>query len=532
VQLSAARAARALFREHFAAAPGAAAEFARSALPAYLAIAEDAAALPYARRGACLALGELPAPLLAPALSRVVAALVACSRLAGAPESRDAETRRNACQALGAVGEALSEQLAAAVELPAAAGGGAGPLVALVADALVASLDDYAVDKRGDVGAWVRAAAMRALARVLPRAAAVAADPSRPLPQLHAALPPLVERAVLALLKQLVEKIDRMRECAGGALRRLLDCRPPLPGVPEERRLRAALAAVDFSSWQSAAGLFRAIVPFLRLPRFASPLLEGLVVCLGGLAESLERDSTNALVALLGAALQEEDAPALPPPPDAPTLPEDPAGAAPLRGLALVARVFDELLGVLRKHRGDPRMVLPTFKAFDTLLQARCFDALAARHPERAEQLLALTAAEIRATRDFMKLLGAIGIFLGVAALDVPTQRPAALSGLMGLLAHAYPKVRAQAAEQMYARLVGVELGLDEDALDSALALLAETQWAGDLAGLAPRIHALCDRLGVPRVHVALEPEQPARRAHAAAQRDTLSYQEYINSLR
>jgi len=157
------------------------------------------------RRGAAEALGAVPAALLlTPPPGRaieVVTALCAAAT-AGAlpPDQRDVEARVAAVEALGRLtielhssssrgDNSLQQLLRAAAAAAAAAssevGGTAcekplpqllqpsppqGLLTCSVVPCLLAALGDYTTDNRGDVGSWVRGAAMEALVAVVPLA--------------------------------------------------------------------------------------------------------------------------------------------------------------------------------------------------------------------------------------------------------------------------------------------------------------------------------------------------------------------------
>jgi tubulin-specific chaperone D len=178
---------------------------------------------PALRRGLALALGALPRPLLLGApglLDDVVTALVGATRLERVIQKRDAETRRNAAASLAALvrtvgvghravvavgrdgGVAVVEVAAVGAAAAAPAEGDAAsstaaapavssPLARLLAaeaaqpgltpaqlqrvlEALVHCTWDYAVDNRGDVGSWVRQAAVEGIEAVVAEVQAAA----------------------------------------------------------------------------------------------------------------------------------------------------------------------------------------------------------------------------------------------------------------------------------------------------------------------------------------------------------------------
>lgn len=83
----------------------------------------------------------------------------------------------------------------------------------MVLNTLIACLGDYSTDQRGDVGSWVRVAAMECFQCLIPRVARLDAVASpRYLTETDTG------RVIAGLLKQSVERIDRVRVCAGTVL--------------------------------------------------------------------------------------------------------------------------------------------------------------------------------------------------------------------------------------------------------------------------------------------------------------------------
>jgi tubulin-specific chaperone D len=178
---------------------------------------------PAATRGYAMALGYLPRKLLAPneaVLDKVLYCLSNASRAdALVSGMRDAETRRNAMAALVAVLRMLtvststtttSLQLqsdvwtsSASLSLPTES------QLEVFLSAFMRGLDDYNTDRRGDVGSWSRMAAMRGLYHFL-RSDLLASLSSRP--NATATL------LVCAIVKQLSEKLDAVRQCAAECL--------------------------------------------------------------------------------------------------------------------------------------------------------------------------------------------------------------------------------------------------------------------------------------------------------------------------
>lgn len=300
-----------------------------------------------ARRGGALALGALPRWLLQPQAAAVLAALAAASVPEEAAEARDAETRVNAVKALTAVALALLGQPAeggssSSCSGEAGLGSGGVPadatqlVVGGVIEPLLAALEDYSIDnrqarprhgwlgsrtpcgvampcnraikvfqlcglstfhsainlpcRRGDVGSWVREAAMEGLARLLPLLLPAAATQQ---PGLLPRLLELTQRALLAMLRQAVERIARMREAAAACLQQLLPA-AQAAAVPMAAELAEAVQGRPLEQYSN----LEALPPLAALivhPPLQQTLLEGLMFSIGGLDAQLSAAAGNAL---------------------------------------------------------------------------------------------------------------------------------------------------------------------------------------------------------------------------------------------
>jgi hypothetical protein len=222
-----------------------------------------------------------------------------------------------------------------------------------VVPALLAALCDYSRDNRGDVGSWVREAAMEGLTQLLLTLGACVAAPAcqprihdgkqqqqqqqqqqaqlqqqqqaqqqqqqqqqqaqqkqqqqqqqqaqqqqqqqrQQLAELHGQLAP---QLVGHLLQQSLERIARLRETALRCLRRALRQPAAAAAVPGAADVARALPA-DAAELAGVASL--AVVPriagLLRLPWYRPRVLEGLVASIGGVDASLAKAASAALL--------------------------------------------------------------------------------------------------------------------------------------------------------------------------------------------------------------------------------------------
>jgi len=297
---------------------------------------------PAATRGFALALGHLPAKLLAPSCE-VLDSVLSCLCDASRKESLvggegDAETRRNAITSLVNVCTivGIDEDENSLCE------GKSFPIYRLrkkqidrVFGSLHAAMNDYNVDRRGDVGSWSRIAAMDGLVALVkmsveastlfPHSSSQCSDnPTEDVvaPSLKKRIEFLSEdrsadfqhsscanndkmffdeqlccSILSALLKQLGEKLDVVRCKAGECLERLLtNDSPRLPFVPNRNMLFLALNLYEpNTNWSDPVQTFPLLMKAALIDEFTEPILSGIVISVGGLTESVSKSSSASL---------------------------------------------------------------------------------------------------------------------------------------------------------------------------------------------------------------------------------------------
>mmetsp|Transcript_122454 Transcript_122454/g.357517 ORF Transcript_122454/g.357517 Transcript_122454/m.357517 type:complete len:1379 (+) Transcript_122454:75-4211(+) len=443
-----------------------------------------------ARRGSVLSLGVFPHAVLAEQISEVLAVLcqeVRGADLPGGKDHEDPQTRQYAVLSLGRVclGNALDAE----------------HLESLVST-LEAAMHDYAVDRRGDVGSWVREVAMEVIAALLSA-------------QRCGALPTLTgtgstTRLVALLLQQSVEKIDRLRDRAFWLLRRLAVNSPPAPEfsvelayqrvchgeqydhlAPREAwsdrltgpgecppglawppahlgALTSALSKVPCAAMaagrtqgdevgvpeapadakaehedERSVAVFDAIAPMLTYEEYRGAILMGLVVSMGGITESTTKNAKKVLLQFL----QEDGASAT-------------EGSSSETKEARRVKVCEGLLQIFtRVGTGDgdaeaKRLLIPLLNTIGILLAQDCFpQALAATLQERALDV-------VRSSRDIGRLRASTAVFVGLLRWPGGVRRRS-LSVLLQLLGYSFPVVRQSTAQALYIRLLEEEGDLD-----------------------------------------------------------------------
>uniref|UniRef100_A0A7S3QWP0 Tubulin-specific chaperone D n=1 Tax=Dunaliella tertiolecta TaxID=3047 RepID=A0A7S3QWP0_DUNTE len=251
------------------------------------------------RRGYASALGALPGRLLQGRAEEVIDALVDGTTLQEDVDDRDVEARVKCVRALGSACSTLFSPASAYTQPAAEQPSGLDIMLKKVLPCVHTNLEDYTTDNRGDVGSWVREAAMDVLeALTLLVGERVQRDcPSNE--QQGEILAGVVPAATGALLKQAVERIARIRDLAARRLHSLVSCPHVARAMPAAGQLAAALPkddgtaeVVSLQSIKRLSGLL------LAAPQYARPVLEGLVASIGGVDAQLAKVASEALLSL------------------------------------------------------------------------------------------------------------------------------------------------------------------------------------------------------------------------------------------
>ena len=473
-----------------------------------------------ARRGGAAGLGALAAAYLAPCADAVVSSLASAIRLEADPAARDAEARAGAAAALGG----LVPRLLLAPALPRPSHRSALRSAALAA--LLGGAADYATDRRGDVGSWVRCPSAAGATGLVLAAAAVGEGGADEAAALAARLLP-------ALVRLACERLAKLRVEARAHLQALVDAADGRGGGggflgPAGPPLAAALAssrASKTSAPQEDLSLATALLGQPSLPpSLASAALTGLVACIGGLDAPLSRAAGRALVA---------------------------GGLS----TSTPALLVDTFTAAWSATAADPRLATPWLRAADALLAGLAPEeaeaALSgcggggsggggATATQRGAALLASTLAACRGCRDPPRLGAAAAVLCHLAGLarpEVASVARGALAGATALLGHpSYPTVRRAAAEALCVRLVlGVPAAAVAAAdLDAAADLVAGTAWDGPLDDARAGRRGVCEALGVevPKAEAAASKEnEGAAAAGAPVPAKPAGYQALVDAM-
>jgi hypothetical protein len=353
-----------------------------------------------ARRGFALAIGVLPAEWLAQ--FNCVESLANAVKLEPKLEDRDAEARRNAASALAQVaiklkGESVEKALASLIRV---------------------GMSDYATDKRGDVGSWVRSASLQGASSLLASQGDLAS------PAMHTLF-------LAAALRLASEALDRVRAHAITAIGNAI----------------AALCSDEIGAiralWPPPSEgdeLFAWLGQALHVKRYSNDIVSGLFTCVGG--------SSHNLVEPAFVALREH-----------------------LRQCDYAA--FGALCIALI---GEPRLVSCMLRSLATLLARGLVASLFGG--SFVSQLLQKLRPTLRGT-DVARITLALPLLTGLLASPDAAERNSVLSYTLALLVNRFPRVRQATAAALTEALLQFD-GVLPVQLDEALEQLQPARWLGE----------------------------------------------------
>ncbi|GAB5356179.1 hypothetical protein AAMO2058_000268800 [Amorphochlora amoebiformis] len=490
----------------------------------------------HGRRGACMALGTLPRWVLSKDKTRVIATLAMAADPKGYTEP---ETRKAAVGTLAKICERLSEISGDSIQgkriVPALAEGISRMarhrlLGHVVFDALLLALKDYAIDRRGDVGSWVREAGIQALASVTPilaytdtvlatRHQTQSSPNSNSAGNTSSFVPMLGERRVLllfgSLLKQMSEKIARIREAAGKAFESLMcvgeEDEDALFHIPSRKTLLSILDRARKNQkafecqklgsepskdegktkttpdapypidWSRGETTFPALMAVLEDALTASEakntkienlvdlrrmLISGLVLSCGSRTKHLSDAAGGALHAFMSTGSEQS---------------------------LLVGK---DLLWVLETFRGEKRVTSNLLRALARMLSDEVFAALietGVKSIKLGRQIVMEVEKETKNSDDVTFLVSAARVYIGILSFPGGA-RSVAIQRCLKSLEHPFPKVRVTIAEEFYSQILVLEdqfESLGEERYDEILEKLTETSWNAPVVSLEKVIDEL-----------------------------------------
>ena len=308
------------------------------------------------QRGFCLALGSLPIKILEGKVDVVLQILIKCSELiSGGSTEKWAEGRRDALKALINVVKTLGMTPNGRADRTICESN-----VAMLYECFLKGLQDYTTERRGDIGAWVREAAMSGLYLLITLGSGFGIVPEN-----------CVQAAMPGLAQQAVEKIDRTRGHAGLIFVKILwnDKVVGIPSRDEIRKIFPPLKDCELASWTQETFTFPLFVKVMfQCPEYRSSIVTGLIVSIGGITLSLVKHASNSLFEELK-----------------------------VHDESTIGTFLDTWLDVFEKFAKNDRITVPFFNMTDSLMTSGLVSSTMTA--ERSMKLFSLTKTEIFSLR-------------------------------------------------------------------------------------------------------------------------------------
>lgn len=402
------------------------------------------------RRGSALAIGVLPFEFLATRWNVVLQKLCESCAIEDNPEDRDAETRVNSvkgliqvCETLTATTEHSGFQQEEYTSLFTT-------IKTQVMQSLLNALEDYSVDNRGDVGSWVRTAAMNALEKCTYILCKRDKSVSNETPLFDA---DIATKLVGGIVKQALEKMDRLREVAAKVLQRILyNDVVFVPLIPYREKLEKFVPKEGDLKWGVPSCSFPRFVKLLQFGCYSKYVASGLVISIGGLEDSLKKVALGSLLDYLETTKLKDSE----------------------------SNLSSDILWVVDKYKRRDRVIIPTLKTIEILFSKRIFLHMEDQTTVFCAGVVASLATELKGTKDFSKLYAGIAILGYMASISDPINIQA-FTHLLSFLTHRYPKIRKACAEQVYLVLIQNGELVAEESLENALEIVSECCWEGDV---------------------------------------------------
>ncbi|RHZ45413.1 hypothetical protein Glove_680g46 [Diversispora epigaea] len=414
--------------------------------------------------GFVLALGVIRYDKIPECLELCVDSLILSSKLQETKMWNDPETRRNAFTSFTVISKNLGESFKTFCSKS---------IFDKMIEAAFIGLEDYSVDLRGDIGSWIRKASMMYLGVICPLMARLDQKDPKCKPWLS---DELIKKVFGELLKQSVERIDKIRTCAGNILTELLYAKSDDGGnwlfdITGREVLQSILPKDEEIHWISPLELYPRMIKLLALPEYRLEALTGFVIAAGGLTESLIRHSSSTLLEYAS---------------------ELPNTSTP--GTFTLSEFANTLLEIFRKYERQDRVVIPLLEVLDLLLETETLQKIDP-NSFSFEDLFECVKKEAR-TREIRKLDCCTRVFCGMTTLNEKL-RNRSLYQLLSLLVHSFPKVRRLTADQLYLTLTASIEDEESEEMLQIEDILTNTDWNNPVPQLKEIRNQLYPLLGL-----------------------------------
>uniref|UniRef100_A0A182WYJ1 Tubulin-specific chaperone D n=1 Tax=Anopheles quadriannulatus TaxID=34691 RepID=A0A182WYJ1_ANOQN len=320
------------------------------------------------------------------------------------------------------------------------------------------ALEEYALDNRGDIGSWVREASLNALYAFLTKC------PSSLLTPQH------VQDAMIAIAKQSVERIDKIRAVAGKTFTSLIYHEPEIPHMTHRQELQRIFPRDTTEVlWLFPHHTFPMFIELLGINPYVEQVSAGLILSVGAPTESLHTCASK----ILNDYLKTHQ--------------------------SFIETFGTVVLKILKeKTVKDTLFITSTFQFLAELLNSSANAKVLLVSEESAlgfaEPIFNLVNDLITHTK---KHIDSIPVYC--ALMLAPKICKRVLSKLVVYLGMVCVNIRRETALKMYETLLvyGDQTSIPEENLDEVLVCLSEEKWDGELEEARQIRNKLCSLMAI-----------------------------------
>ncbi|KAF2074840.1 hypothetical protein CYY_003866 [Polysphondylium violaceum] len=417
-----------------------------------------------ARRGSALVLGVLPFKFMnctENLINNILDSLIK-SMFEDSPLLKDIETRVNAIHSIQSIGSFLLDQEYHNKSDSQLSSSFRNQIfIEKLWNPLIKATGDYSIDKRGDIGSWVRELSCKVLyhlVSIINSTIQIDSNQGRELIDQSR-----LTNLLCILFKLSAEKLDKIRDVVCNIIHKLLWIKPSLENLIIDHQ-KLINIFVEFPSshfnWFRTNESFPLLCMILQFDTYRNPFLEGLFSSIGGASKYLVDDSIASILFYFDSSEKDSN-----------------------EFNQKIINFSNSMIKILEIP--NEKYNLSTIKSVFKLIETKRFDYLLNSNPEILERIVYLCKEKIKKLNDIYLLLHSIPLFSyfliefkdNKNILDLSNQ------ALLSMVSNTkFPKVR---------KLASLELCKSKFLSVNSKHLLYSTQWDQDIEVIINQIEQL-----------------------------------------
>ena len=341
--------------------------------------------------------------------------------------------------------------------------------------------NDYEMDpKIGDVGSNIRIASVSNILEVM-----FALYKNKK----YDVFKKYIIQSLNCVIKQLAEKMALVRKNAGISFQKFFwDLRDYIgleEYIPQYEELKNIIIKdIEFDDddnvysikWVEPEFAYPKIMPIIELNEYSDSFIEGLIRSIACISEDVHKASLDELKKAIEKKGDNKK--------------------------ALIEKIYQVVLNIFKNYAKDDKFIEPLESALSYLLSNQVF--IHNNYIEYFNQIHNYVTKENYESKNIHKILNSIDIFYNLLFFEKEDKYKIiekCLRSLLRLMCHKYPVVRKKASEKLFIFLSGIDepenIGLDEEKLDNANIIIADTDWTLRVAEIKEKRNELAGYLNI-----------------------------------